>query len=157
MRSLALLFVLLCSCSDAPKSTKALTPPTAQSIGSDGSPVQNAPQPEVVQLIKVETVDGITHSTVGNVAGEYVLVCNPDANKDSGVHSCLAPRAQRDYLLFRKDTKWLMKEAKQPLSLSFMQDFSVTYNKGENIGLLPARNTDGESFRVYWLLSWTAK
>lgn len=157
MRSLALLFALICSCSEKPKSTKEVIPPPAHSIASDGSPVHDAPEPEVVQLIKVETVDGMMHATVGNVAGEYVIVCNPDANKESGVQSCLAPRPQRDYLLFRRDTKWLIKGAEQPLSLSFMQDFSVTYNKGENIGLLRARDTDGESFRVYWLLSWTAQ
>ena len=155
--ALVLLVALICSCSDKSESVKTLTPPPAHSIESNGSPVQGAPEPEVVQLIKAEMVDEMIHATVGNIAGEYVLVCNPDANKESGVQSCLVPLPQRDYLLFRGNAKWLIKGATQPMGLSFMQDFSVSYNKGENIGLLPATNTDGDSFRVYWLLSWTTK
>jgi hypothetical protein len=36
--------------------------------------------------------------TVGNVAGDYVLVCELAANKETGVHSCFSPRPQRNYL-----------------------------------------------------------
>jgi hypothetical protein len=43
------------------------------------------------------------------------------------------------------------------MTLKFMQDWSVAYNRGENIGLLPARKSDAEQFGVYWLLSWTGK
>jgi hypothetical protein len=41
------------------------------------------------------------------------------------------------------------------MSLGFMQDWSVKYDSGENIGILPAKNSDGESFRVFWLASWS--
>jgi hypothetical protein len=39
----------------------------------------------------------------------------------------------------------------------FMQDYTVTYNRGENIGLISAQTSDHEDVGVYWLLSWTAK
>jgi hypothetical protein len=38
-----------------------------------------------------------------------------------------------------------------------MQDYTVTYNRGENIGLISAQTSDHEDVGVYWLLSWTAK
>lgn len=158
MKWLALLFaVSLCSCSDAPKVTTAHVAPPAHSIGADGTPVPEAPEPEVVRLTKVETVDLMMHVTVGNLAGDYLLSCNPDVNKDSGVRSCLTPIPGRDYLLFRNNTKWLVNGAKQPMSLKFMQDWSVTYNNGENIGLLEAKSAERQGFGLYLLLSWTAK
>jgi len=125
-------------------------------VTSDGSPVAGAPEPEVVQLRKIEEVGQTKHVTVGNAAGDYVLVCNLSVNKDYGVKSCLSPRPQTDYLLLKEKTKWLKKGAKDPISLSFMEEFSVSYNDSENIGLLPARDFDSEAFGVYWLLSWTA-
>jgi len=132
-------------------------PLPAHLTDADGTPVLGAPEPEVVQLGSVETIQGTLHVTVGNVAGEYALVCNLDANKEVGVQSCLAPRPQRNYLLFRKNTRWMIKGAKEPMNLEFMQDFSVTYNDRENIGLLPAKNSEEEHFRLFWLSSWTAK
>lgn len=152
-----LLFVSLCACSDTPKSPETSIPLPAHLTDADGIPVPGVPEPEVVQLINVEMVEGMMHVTVGNVSGDYVLVCNPSANKESGVQSCLAPRPQRNYLLFRKNTKWRIKGAKEPISLDFMQDWSVTYNDKENIGLLPAKNSEEEHFRLFWLSSWTAK
>jgi hypothetical protein len=103
-------------------------------------------------------VGGEKHVTVGNVAGEYVLVCNEEVNdpKSHPIKSCLAPRPQRDYLLFKSNTKWLVKGATNPMTLSFMQDYSVSYNRAENIGMMSSRKSDDEEFGVYWLLSWTA-
>jgi hypothetical protein len=95
---------------------------------ADGSPVQGFPEPEVVQLESIETIQGTLHVTVGNAVGDYALVCNLDVNGEAGVQSCLAPRPQRNYLLFRKNTKWLIRGAQEPFSLEFMQEFSVTYN-----------------------------
>jgi hypothetical protein len=102
-------------------------------------------------------VDRMMHVRVDNDAGECILVCNPEANKEAPIQTCLAPEPQQDYLLFRENTKWLVKGAKETLSLEFMRDFSVTYSKGENIGLLPAKSSEAQGFRIYWLLSWTAK
>jgi hypothetical protein len=151
-----LFFVSLCACSSTPKSHEVPKPLPAHLTDADGAPVPGAPEPEVVQLRNVEMVEGMMHVTVGNVGGDYVLVCNPSVNKDVGVQSCLALRPQRDYLLFRKNTKWLVKGAKEPINLEFMQVWSVTYNDKENIGLLPARNSEEEHFRLFWLSSWTA-
>jgi hypothetical protein len=158
MRTLTLLLAAgLCSCANAPKPSPAVEPLPAHLIASDGVPVPGAPEPEVVQLKKIEDSGGTKHITVGNIAGDYVLVCNLDANKEYGVKSCFSPRPQQEYLLFRRNTKWLKKGAEQPMNLQFMQDFSVTYNNAENVGLLPARNSNDEYFGVYWVLSWTAK
>ena len=158
MRSWAVVVLAasLCSCSDSPKSRKPSAPPIAHSIGADGAPVSGAPEPEVVRLRRVATVDGLLHVTVGNVSGDYLLACIPDANKGHGIQSCRAPLPQGDYLLFRKDTKWLVSGAKEPMSLAFMQEFSVTYSAGENIGLLSAHTSEEGGFRMYWLLSWSA-
>jgi len=51
--------------------------PVAATVASDGTAVTGAPAPEVVQLTKMEEVDLKKYVTVGNVAGEYVLVCDP--------------------------------------------------------------------------------
>lgn len=153
-----LLMMVLCSCSDAPKPSEPMTPPAAHLVTSEGTPVSGAPEPEVVQLEKIETTGTEKRVTVGNVAGEYVLVCNEDANNEEhGIRSCLSPRPQQDYLLFRANTRWLINGAKEPVNLKFMQDWSVAYNRGENIGLLPAKKSDAEQFGVYWLMSWTGK
>jgi hypothetical protein len=62
------------------------------------------------------------------------------------------------YLLFRANTKWLVKGAKEPITLSFMQDYTVSYNNSENIGLIKAKERSFEEPPgVYWLLSWKAK
>ncbi len=153
-----LLVATLCSCSNAPRPPEPATPPAAHAVTQEGVPVSGAPEPEVVQLKKMEIIDTEKYVTVGNAAGEYVLVCNEEANKDeNGIHSCLSPRPQQNYLLFRANTRWLINGAKEPINLNFMQDWSVTYKRGENIGLLPARKSHGEEFGVYWLLSWTGK
>lgn len=155
--SMALILVAaLNSCSSAPKPSGAALPPVAHLIVSDGTPVPGAPEPEVVQLVRIEVLDRMKHVAVGNGTGDYMLVCDPDANRDYGV-SCLSPRPGRDYLLFTADTRWLMKGAARPMSLQFMQDFSVTYTGKENVGLVPARGSDGDGFGVYYLLAWTAR
>jgi hypothetical protein len=152
-----LLIAGLGACASTPKSVVApTTPVSAHSIDSDGSPVFGAPEPEVVQLKSVETTHTELHVMVGNAAGDYALVCNLNANKDEQ-QNCFAPQPQRNYLLFRKNTKWLNKAAKEPIDLAFMQDWSVFYGNDENIGLMPAKGLEGESFEVFWLSSWTAK
>jgi hypothetical protein len=159
----ALLFIttIVYSCS-RPKPSEPAKPLLAHSVDPDGSAVADAPEPEVVQLRNIETVGGEKHVTVGNVAGDYVLVCNEAANEKEkhAIPSCISPRPQVNYLLFRANTKWVTKGAKAPVTmdLAFMQDWTVSYNDSENIGLLPTgeHKTD-EPWGVYWLLSWTAK
>lgn len=151
--------VFLCSCGSGHKAPEPAIPLSAHLVPVDGTPVPDAPEPEVVQLTRIETVDNEKHVTVGNAAGEYVLVCSEEANdaEKQGIPSCLSPRPEQNYLLFRANTRWLVDGAKTPIDLAFMQDWSVTYNRGENIGLMSAKKSHGESFGVYWLLSWTAK
>ncbi len=160
MKGLVFLSALaLCSCSNT-KSSETVAPAVAHLIGADGTPVLDAPEPEVVQLRNIEAVGDQKHVTVGNAAGDYVLVCNEEVNEKEQhpIPSCLAPHPQVNYLLFRANTKWLVNGAKEPMTLAFMQDFTVSYKRGENIGLLQANNRDAnEPFGVYWLLSRTAK
>jgi len=154
------LVAILCSCPNAPKQSEPAIPLAAHLIPTDGTPVSDAPEPEVVQLKEIETIDNEKHVTVENVAGEYVLVCLVAVNDKKKVYgqSCLSPRPQQNYLLFRENTRWFaFKGAKTPVSLAFMQDWSVTYNRGENIGLMSAKKADAETFGVYWLLSWKGK
>jgi hypothetical protein len=161
-RSLLLLAAfILYSCS-APKPSEPAKPLLAHSVDPDGSAVPDAPEPEAVQLRNIEAVRGEKHVTVGNVAGDYMLVCNEAANEKEKhpVPSCISPRPQMNYLLFRANTKWVTKGAKAPVTmdLAFMQDFTVIYHDSENIGLLPTGDPKAdEPWGVYWLLSWTAK
>lgn len=134
-------------------------PPAANLVASDGTRVVGAPVPEVVQLRRIEMRGPEKYVTVGNVAGDYLLVCSLDVNEETGaLRSCLSPLPQRDYLIFRGTTKWLLKGAKTPLSLEVMQDWTVTYNRHENVGLFAAKESNDEDgrFGVYWLSSWTA-
>jgi hypothetical protein len=150
--------LILLSCS-APKPPEPAKPLLAHSA-DDGSPVPDAPEPEVVQLRNIEAAGGEKHVTVGNVAGDYVLVCNEEVNEKEKhvIPSCVSPKPGMNYLLFRANTKWKLKGAKEPMTLAFMQDFTVSYNHSENIGLVTAKDDTGnELFGVYWLLSWTAK
>jgi hypothetical protein len=152
--------IILCACSNPPKQPAPVTPLSAHIIASDGTPVVGAPEPEVVQLVKIENTGNQKHVIVGNVAGDYEIICNLDANKseESAIQSCLSPPPQKNYLLFRENTKWQIKGAKEPISLAFFQNWSVSYPKGENVGLLPANTNEAPNqFGVYWLLSWTAK
>jgi hypothetical protein len=153
---LAWLFLLvpLCSCAHSTQQTEQIT---ATAGTADGVPVSGAPAPELVQLEHAETVGETLHVTVGNSTGDYVLVCDLSANKDSGIQSCIVPHPSAPYMLFRGDTKWLMKGARDPMTIDFMQDFSVKYNNAENIGLAPARPLAGETFQMFWLLSWTPR
>jgi hypothetical protein len=153
-----LALVVTNSCS-GPKPSEPAKPLLAHSVDPDGSAVPNAPEPEVVQLRNVEAVRGEKHVTVGNVAGDYVLVCNEAAN-EKAIPSCISPRPQMNYLLFRANTKWLTKGAKKPVTmdLAFMQGWTVSYNNSENIGLLQTGDRKADDpWGVYWLLSWTAK
>ena len=151
--------VFLCSCGSGHKAPEPAIPVAAHLVPADGTPVPDAPEPEVVQLTRIETVDTEKHVTVGNAAGEYVLVCSEEANDEEKqtIPSCLSPRPSQNYLLFRGNTKWLNNGAKAPIDLAFMQNWSVKYNRGENIGLMSAKKSGGESFGVYWLLSWTER
>ena len=80
-----LLLVVLSACSHTAKSPDVPMSLIAHLTDADGTPVPNAPEPEVVQLKSVETGDRTLNVRVGNTAGDYVLVCDLDANRGSWV------------------------------------------------------------------------
>jgi hypothetical protein len=68
---------------------------------------------------------------VGNSTHHYFLYCN------TKVAGCITPEENKDYLLFNSNTRWKMPGAKDFITLAFVQDWTVKYNQGENIGLVP--------------------
>jgi hypothetical protein len=153
---LSLVFVLIGCSSKENREKLAPIPSNAVVNPVGGTPVAGAPVPEIVQLKKIEEIGETKQVTVGNFAGDYLLACSLAANTDHPVKSCLSPSPRVDYLLFRENTKWLISGGKEPMSLSFMENWSVSYNNAENVGLISANHANGEAFGVYRLLSWTA-
>jgi hypothetical protein len=91
---------------------------------------QDIVRPEVVRLENVRVEDDIKIVTVGNANRHYSLFCNVKAD------GCITLERNKNYLLFNKDTRWKMPGAKDFINLAFMQDWTVKYNQGENIGLI---------------------
>lgn len=100
---------------------------------------QDLVPPEVVRLENLK-VDGDTRAVyVGNGTRHWVLSCNLKTD------GCIAPAPDRKYLLFDAKTRWKMPGAKTSITLSFVQDWTVKYNQGENIGLVPEDGEGGPS------------
>src|SRR5690348_2430169 len=91
---------------------------------------QSPVPPEVVQLENVQTEGEMRTVYVGNANNHYLLYC------DSKAAGCITPEENKDYLMFNANTRWKMPGATQFLTLAFMQDYTVKYNQGENIGLI---------------------
>src|SRR5262249_10265916 len=66
-----------------------------------------------------------------NSTNHYFLFCNMKAA------GCIKPEENKNYLLFNSNTRWKMPDAKDFITLAFVQDWTVKYNQGENIGLVP--------------------
>jgi S1-C subfamily serine protease len=130
-------------------------PLEAQTHDADSPAQQPNPQqqnaglipPEVVRSEGVQIESGVKTLTVGNAHQIYHLSCN------ATLDSCLTPTPDKDYLVFLKTTRWQMPRAKVPLTLKFLQDWSVAYNNQENIALFPADTDTDSSFGMYVLLS----
>jgi hypothetical protein len=86
--------------------------------------------PEVVRLENLQIEDNVKTVYVGNANKHYVLFCNVKTD------GCITPEENKDYLLFNKDSRWMMPGATNFLTLALMQELTVTYNQGENIGLI---------------------
>jgi hypothetical protein len=97
---------------------------------------QDIVRPEVVRLERVRVDDEMKIMTMGNAKGHYTLICNVKAD------GCITPERNKNYLLFNKDTRWKMPGAKDFLTLAFIQDWTVKYNSGENIGLVPEEDAN---------------
>jgi len=98
---------------------------------------QNLVPPEVVRLENVRIDGEMRVVYVGSAKKHYVLFCNIKAD------GCITPQANKNYLLFDANTRWKMPGAKDFITLAFVQDFTVKYSEGENIGLVP-EGADGD-------------
>jgi hypothetical protein len=87
--------------------------------------------PEVVRSENVRIDGDMKIRTVGNAQRHYTLFCNVK------VAGCTTPERGKNYLLFDTSTRWKMPGAKDFITLAFVQDWTVKYNEGENIGLVP--------------------
>jgi hypothetical protein len=106
---------------------------------------QNLVPPEVVRLENMQ-VDGDMRTVyVGNANKHYVLYCNTKAA------GCIAPEASKNYLLFDTNTRWKMPGAKDFITLAFVQDWTVKYNEGENIGLVPEESGGPDKLGMFLL------
>lgn len=91
---------------------------------------QNPVPPEVVQLENVLVEGDMRTVYVGNATNHYMLYCNTKAHA-----GCITPEENKNYFLFNANTRWKMPGAKDFLTLSFIQDWTMKYNQGENVGL----------------------
>ena len=49
-----------------------------------------------------------------------------------------------------------MPGARDYITLTWLQDWTLTYTHGENVSLLPAEGGSPYELGMYWLQSWTA-
>jgi hypothetical protein len=134
---------LLLSCQRTPtKSAKANSQNPASSVE------QGVIAPEVVRSEKVHIENGLKMLTVGNANGHYLLSCYTEAG------GCITPEPNKNYLLINKNTYWKMPGAKDFITLTFVQDWTVTYKEAENIGLVPENGGGPYELGMYSLLSW---
>ncbi len=98
---------------------------------------QNLVPPEV-QLENLHVEGDMRTVYVGNANNHYLLYCNTKASA-----GCITPEENKNYLLFNANTRWKKPGAKDFLTLAFIQDWTIKYNQGENIGLV-AEDGKGE-------------
>jgi len=92
---------------------------------------QNLVPPEVVQLENLQEDGDMRVVYMGNSTNHYFLYCNMKAA------GCIKPEENKNYLLFNSNTRWKMPGAKDFITLATVQDWTIKYNQGENIGLVP--------------------
>ena len=156
-RHLGIMAALLClaGCGQSNSTAHVPSPPPTTTTPTSNEPL--ATRPQIVRVQKVEVGADVTHIDVGNESGHFSLYC---ARKQD---SCITPVSGGDYFLFTKETKWKFPGAKEPVTLKFFQDFSGSYNAGENVALVPVvRNQTNQydtkgDWGIFWLESWEAK
>jgi hypothetical protein len=97
---------------------------------------QDIVPPEVVRFENVRVDGDVKTVTVGNTKGHYSLFCNVKAD------GCITPKSGQNYFLFNVSTRWKMPGAKEFLTLATIQDWTVQYNEGENIGVVAEQGDD---------------
>lgn len=147
---IAVLVAAILSCSSRSPTPSATTNPTpskpALPKDENGDVL---PVPEIVHVRQVHIGD-VKTVIVGNDNGEYTLFCNTKAS------NCLTPTPAKDYYVFNSNTKWKMPGAKDYITLKWVQDWTITYNKAENIALVPAEGGAPDEVGMYGLSSWKA-
>lgn len=150
---IALLMLGLLSCkSQAPTHPDTAASPTANkpALPKDENGY-DLTLPEIVHSKEVRIEGGDLKAViVGNENGEYNLFCNTKAS------NCLTPVPAKNYYVFNKNTKWKMPGAKDYITLKWVQDWTVTYNKAENIALVPTEGGAPDEIGLYGLSSWHA-
>jgi hypothetical protein len=112
---------------------------------------QNLVPPEVVRLEKVKVYGDLKTVYLGNANAHYILNCNIKAA------GCITPTANKNYLLFTKDTRWKMPGAKDFINLKFVQGWTVTYQDGENIGLVPEEVGGPDTLGMFFLSEYAPR
>ena len=102
--------------------------------------------PEVVQLEDVEIKDDVKLITVGNDKIHYLLFCSLKASA-----GCTTPAENKNYFLIDGNTHFKMPGASAFLTLAFIQDFTIKYNKGKNVGLVPEQSGGPGELGLYIL------
>ena len=106
---------------------------------------ENLVPPEIVHFETVRVDGDVKIVTVGNSNRHYSLYCNVKTD------GCITPEPNKNYLLFNKNTRWKMPGAKDLITLAFVQDWTVKYNEGENIGLVSEQGSGPNQFGMFLL------
>jgi hypothetical protein len=101
--------------------------------------------PELVHFKNVRVEGDVKFVTVGNAKRDYALFCNVKAD------GCITPEPNQNYLLLNKNTRWKMPGAKEFITLEFVQNSTVTYKEGENIGLVPGQGGGPGALGIFLL------
>ncbi|MGH9611528.1 MAG: hypothetical protein ACRD4P_00460 [Bryobacteraceae bacterium] len=142
---------ILLSCGTSPTKpakTNLQSPPTAEKQPSQGDGV--VVPPEVVRCKNVQIAHGVKTLTMSNTHGDYLLSCSIKAA------GCTTPEPAKNYLLFNKNTRWKMPGAQPFITLAFVQNWTVTYNEAENIGLVTEDGAGPSELGMYKLDSWSS-
>lgn len=141
---------ILLSCAGPSKSAKTEPQePSAMKVQATTSD-KSLVAPDIVQCTGMHIDGTIKNVTMSNSNGDYYLSCNIKAQ------GCETPVPGKNYLLFNKNTHWKMPGATDYVDLSFIQDWTVTYNQAENVGLVPQDSTTHGALGIYMLDSWNA-
>ena len=148
---IAVLVMVMLSCKSSPTPSTATNPaPTKPTLPKDENG-NNLQMPEIVHARQVHIDPGDVKTViVGNNNGEYTLFCNTKAG------NCLTPVPAKNYYVFNSNTKWKMPGAKDYITLKWVQDWTVSYPKTENIALVPAEGGGPDELGMYGLSSWKA-
>lgn len=106
--------------------------------------------PQIVRFESVRNADGIKFVVLGNKDGRFNVSCNLAAE------GCITPARGRDYYVFEESTRWTIPGAKNPITLSFIQNRTVTYPDIENIGILAKNSDTSPAMGLFILNYWTA-